>query len=269
MTTTFAVPTLRPAGLVDAIRSEWTKLRSVRSTFWTLLAATVLTIGLGALISNGFAGNYSSSSPSDQATFDPTNISLTGLILGQLAIGVLGVLTVTSEYSTGMIRTSLAAVPRRGRLLVAKAGVFAAVSLVVGEVVSFLAFFLGQSIMSGRAPHATLSQPFVLRAVFGAGLYLAVLGLLAIGIGTILRHSAGAITILVAVAFVLPALSNALPSSWRHPVQKYLPTNAGSQIFAVHHGTHDLTAWAGFLVFCVYTAVVLAVGCWLLLRRDA
>ena len=119
MTTTFAVPTLRPAGLVDAIRSEWTKLRSVRSTFWTLLAATVLTIGLGALISNGFAGNYSSSSPSDQATFDPTNISLTGLILGQLAIGVLGVLTVTSEYSTGMIRTSLAAVPRRGRLLVA------------------------------------------------------------------------------------------------------------------------------------------------------
>ena len=162
--------TFRPATFGDVLRSEWTKLRSVRSTFWALTVAVVLGIGLGAAISAAAAHGYAKSSVSDKLSWDPTGISTSGLAIGSLAIVVLGVLYISSEYSSGMIRTSLIAVPKRGRVLAAKSLVYAVVTFVVGEVLSFVAFFLGQALISGHAPHAALGDPGVTRAVVGAGL---------------------------------------------------------------------------------------------------
>jgi hypothetical protein len=176
----------RPATLSDALLSEWTKIRTLRSTFFTLVATVAFVVGLGALISYESSVHYS---PGD-GLWDPTSMSLSGLVIGQLTIAVLGVLAITGEYGTGMIRTSLAAVPRRGRLLAAKAGVFGAVALVTGELVSWVAFFVGQLLISGHEPTASLSQPDVARAVVGGGLYIALIGLMAVAAGTILRHTA-------------------------------------------------------------------------------
>jgi ABC-type transport system involved in multi-copper enzyme maturation permease subunit len=160
------------------VRSERIKLTTVRSTWITLLVAVVLGVGVGALISYLAGTHYATGGFGNRASWDPTNVSFRAINIAQLAIAVLGVMVVTSEYSSGMIRTSLAAVPRRGRFLAAKALVFTTVALVVGEVMAFAAFLIGQSLIGSHAPHATLSGPGVLRAVVGAGLYLALVGLL-------------------------------------------------------------------------------------------
>ncbi len=256
-------------GIAAALRSEFTKIRSVRSTYWTLLAVIVVTVGLGALFSWGTASHWSQASPHDRATFDPTATSLAGLILSQLVIVVLGALTITSEHSTGMIRTSLTAMPRRGVVYAAKAIVFTAVALVVGWIASFAAFLLGQALMSGKHIDATLAQPHVLRAVIGGGLFLAACGLLAFGIGAALRHTAGAITASIGLLFVLFILANFLPKSWRLPVEKWLPFNAGSQIWLVKPSANMFSAWTGFGVFCVYAAIALIGGLIIFCRRDA
>lgn len=259
----------QPSTFADVLRSEWTKFRSVRSTFWALLVAVVLGIGLGAAISAAAANGYSSSSASDKLQWDPTAISLSGLGIAQLAIAVLGVLYISSEYSSGMIRTSLTAVPRRARVLVAKSVVFAVVTFVVGEIISFVAFFIGQELITGNAPHTSLSDPGVARAVVGAGLYLTALAVLGVAVGTLLRHAAAAIASIVAVLFVLPGIAQALPDSWRHPVTKYWPTQAGSQLINVYHSAHTLRPWPGFGVMCLFVAIVYAVAWVLLERRDA
>jgi ABC-type transport system involved in multi-copper enzyme maturation permease subunit len=256
------------AGFTGTLRSEFTKIRSTRSTYWTLIALVVITIGFGALASGGAAH-----SPGEQGPgFDPTQQSLFGLFFGQLVIAVLGALTVTSEYGTGMIRTSLTVMPRRSTLLAAKATVFAAVALVTGLVTSFGAFFLGQALMSGAHIGTSIGQPHVLRAVIGGALFLAVCGLLAFGLGAILRHTAGAITGSIVLLFVLSILVNALPSSWQGHVDKFIPAIAGSQIWTVKpaHGFPPMLApWTGFAVFCGYAAVALIGGLILFRRRDA
>jgi ABC-2 type transport system permease protein len=261
--------TFRPATFGDVLRSERTKLRSVRSTFWALTVAVVLGIGFGAAISAAAAHGYAKSSVSDKLSWDPTGISTSGLAIGSLAIVVLGVLYITSEYSSGMIRTSLIAVPKRGRVLAAKSVVYAVVTFVVGEVLSFVAFFLGQELISGHAPQAALGDPGVARAVVGAGLYLAVLAVLSVAAGTLLRHSAAAITGMVAVLFVLPGIAQALPDSWRHPVTEFWPTQAGSQLLSVYHSAHTLQPWPGFGVMCLFVAIVYAIAWMMLNRRDA
>ena len=261
--------TFRPATFGDVLRSEWTKLRSVRSTFWALTIAVMLAIGLGAAISAAAAHGYAKSSVSDKLSWDPTGISTSGLAIGSLAIAVLGVLYISSEYSSGMIRTSLIAVPKRGRVLAAKSLVYAVVTFVVGEILSFVAFFLGQALISGHAPHAALGDPGVTRAVVGAGLYLTVLAVLSVAAGTLLRHSAAAITCMVAVMFVLPGIAQALPDSWRHPVTEFWPTQAGSQLTNVYHSAHTLQPWPGFGVMCLFVAIVYAIAWKLLDRRDA
>jgi ABC-2 type transport system permease protein len=259
----------RPATFGDALRSEWAKLRSVRSTFWALTVTVVLGIALGALISAAAAHGYARSSVSDKLSWDPTNISLSGMAISQLAIAVLGVLCVSSEYSSGMIRTSLIAVPRRGRVLAAKSLVFAVVTFVVGEVTSFVAFFVGQALISGHAPHTALGDPGVARAVAGAGLYLTALAVLSVAVGTLLRHSAAAIAAMIAVLFVLPGIAQALPDSWRNPVTEFWPTLAGGQLTSIHIAAHTLRPWPGFGVMCLFTAVVYAIAWTLLDRRDA
>jgi ABC-type transport system involved in multi-copper enzyme maturation permease subunit len=189
--------------------------------------------------------------------------------IAELAIAVLGVLCISSEYSSGMIRTSLIAVPKRGRVLAAKSLVFAVVTFVVGEVVSFTAFFVGQALISGHAPHAALGDPGVARAVAGAGLYLTALAVLSVAAGALLRHPAAAIACMMAVLLVLPGIAQALPGSWRNPVTEFWPTQAGSQLTSVHHSAHTLQPWPGFGVMCLFVAIVYAIAWTLLDRRDA
>ena len=255
----------RPAGFSDALLSEWTKIRTLRSTFFTLAATVAFVVGLGALISYESSVHYTVGN----GPWDPTSMSLSGLVIGQLTIAVLGVLAITGEYSTGMIRTSLAVVPRRGRLLAAKAAVFGAVAVVTGELVSWVAFFVGQLMISGHQPTASLNQPDVARAVIGGGLYIALIGLMAVAAGTILRYTAAAITAVIAVLFVLPGVLEALPTSWRLPVEKYWPTRAGEQILMVTRDANALPAWLGFGELALFVAVLFALGYFLLQRRDA
>jgi ABC-2 type transport system permease protein len=253
----------------DVLLSEWIKFRSVRSTFWALTVTVVLGIALGALISAVTAHSYAKFSVSEKLSWDPTGVSGAGMAIAQLAIAVLGVLCISSEYSSGMIRTSLIAVPKRGRVLAAKSLVFAVVTFVVGEVTSFAAFFAGQALISGHAPHAALGDPGVARAVVGAGLYLAALAVLSVAAGTLLRHPAAAIACMMAVVLVLPLIAQALPDSWRNPVTEFWPTQAGSQITGVYHSAHTLQPWPGFGVMCLFVAIVYAVAWTLLDRRDA
>ena len=258
------------AGLPCALRSEFTKLRSVRSTYWTLLALVVVSIGIGAAISAGSANQPHS--PGDG--FDATQVSLIAFFeLGQLVIAVLGALTITSEYSTGMIRTSLTAMPRRGTVYAAKAAVFGAVALVVSLVTSFLAFFVGQAILHGTV-HATLSQPDVLRAIVGSALFVTVVGLIAFGVGAIIRHSAGAITTVIGMMFIIPIIVQVLPQTWRYDLIRFLPDSAGRviSITVMPSGGevyHMWSAWPQFAVTAVYAVVLLAIGAYLFRKRDA
>jgi ABC-2 type transport system permease protein len=261
----------RPAGVM---RSEWTKLRSVRSTTWTLVATVVITIGISIIATSTEATRWAHSSPGDHLSFDPTNLSLTGLLFGQLAIGILGVLAISAEYGTGTIRASLAAVPNRRMLLATKAAVFALVALVVGEVVCFGAFFIGQMLIGGAAPHVTIGQAGVLRAVAGGGLYLALLGLLALGLGSIIRHTAGAITAFVGVLLIVPLILPALPASLNHTIGKFEPLTVGNAVTSVntHLGsgaTPSFNPWVGLALMAGYAAIALAIGGWRMMRRDA
>jgi ABC-2 type transport system permease protein len=248
------------------LRSEFTKIRSVRSTYWTLLAMIVVCIGIGVLASFGATRN-----PQGPG-FDPTAQSLGGLYLGQLVIAVLGILVITSEYSTKMITTTLSAMPRRGTLIAAKAMVFGAVALVSSLIICFASFFIGQAIMSSHHISTTLSQPGVLRAVIGGALFLTACGLLAFGIGLILRHSAGAISAAVVLLFVVSILIHLLPQSWQIDVDKWMPAVAGSQVWTVvpsNGPVPNFSPWAGFAVLCGYAAVAIAAGRYLFRKRNA
>ena len=262
------------ATLAGALRSEFTKIRSVRSTYWTLLATLVIVVGIGALFSYGAVHNFTNLPPGAQAASrahevsQATQRSLFGLILGQLIIAVLGALTVTSEYSTGMIRTSLSVQPRRGVVFAAKALVFSAIALVAGLVASFASYFLGQAILSGQHINSTLGQPGVLRAVIGGGLFLAACGLLSYGLGALIRHTAGALTASFGLLFVLTILAGFLPQSWAVHIDKWVPFNAGGAIWENSSGVHMFSPWTGFAVFCGYAAVAIAAGLYRF-RRDA
>jgi ABC-2 type transport system permease protein len=252
--------------------SEWTKLRSVRSTMWSLLLLAVLTLGFTALFTSLTVSNWSQNSRSDQLQIinDPVSLILgAGFQLSQLAICVLGVMVMASEYSTGMIRSSLLAVPKRIPMLVAKSVVFTALVFVVGELVAFASFFVGAPIVHSKAPVA-LGDPGVLRAVIGAGLYLAMLGLFALAVGAIVRHVAGAITGIIGFVLVLAPLAQLLPGSLGDHIHAYLPTEAGHLIAQARPGPNDLlTPWQGFGVFAIWTAVLLILAGYLLNRRDA
>lgn len=232
------------------------------------MAAAVLAIGLGALIS-AISANHYHSDPTLHLRWNATDRSLASLHIAQLAFAVLGVMVVTGEYSTGMIRTSLAAVPRRSRLLVAKGLVFAALVLVSGEIISFATFLVGQSLFSGKAPSASLGQPEVLRAVVGYGLFLASLALLGSALGWLLRSVAAALGTCVAILLVLPGIGELLPNSWSQPLEEYWPTNAGQQVATVVRDSHTLAAWPGFAVMVAFVAVVFIAASVVLERRDA
>ena len=248
--------------------SEWTKLRSVRSTRYALLAAVVLTIALAAIASTVIVTHWTGMDPAERANFNPLEASMVGLNFAQLAIGVLGVLVISAEYSTGMIRSSFSAVPRRLPVLWAKAGVFAGVTLVLMVPAVLVGFFVSQSILSGQHIQIAFSHAGVPRAVLGAGLYLTVLGVFALGLGAIVRNTAGGITAFAGILFVLPGLMHVLPTSWSDAISPYLPSNAGQQIMALVRDPHMLSPWGGFALFCGWTIAVMAVAALLLVRRD-
>ena len=255
---------------VSLLRAEWTKMRTVRSTMWTLVAMTIITVGISMIAGSTIASRWNTFSVIQRLTFDPTRISLRGLLFSQLIIGVLGVLVMSAEYGTGTIRATLAAVPRRPRVLVAKAAVFFAVAVVAGEVLAFSGFLVGQALLTSPAPHAVLTQPNVLRAVAGGGLVVAVLGLFALGLATIIRHSAGAITAYVGVLLVAPIILQSLPSSIGQPILKFMPfTISDTMTSVVSNGNDAFSPWVGLLVLVGYAIAALVIGGWLLNRRDA
>jgi ABC-2 type transport system permease protein len=261
------------AGFGGTLRSEFTKIRSVRSTYWTLLMLFAVSVGIGAAISAVVASGWSQPPPPPPAPpdiHDATQVSIAALlILGQLVIVVLGALVLTAEYSTGMIRTSLIAMPRRIVLYIAKAVAFAAVALVVSLATAFIAFFLGQSLLARTHYSVTLAGHDVLRAVIGIALYITLCGLFAFAAAAIIRNTAGTITAIIGLLFVLPVLVNLLP--WRDDLVRWLPSSAGRAISATVGGQdpHLFFPWGQFAVFAVYTAVLLVVGGILFRKRDA
>jgi ABC-type transport system involved in multi-copper enzyme maturation permease subunit len=251
------------------VRSEWTKIWSVRSTLWTIVSLVIVTIGFSALIAWGASSNLDKMSAHDRATLDVAGSSMGGLMLGQLAIAVLGALVITGEYSTGGIKATLTAVPARMRVLFAKWLVFGIVATVVGEITAFGAFLTSMIFWSHHDMAAHLGDPGVLRAVIGGGLYVLASGMVGFTVGVLIRHSGGAIATAVGLLFVAPILTNLLPGTWGKDVSKYFTSNAGKHVTDVVHVAGNLSPWAGYLVLTVEWLVPLLVGAWLMKRRDA
>ena len=325
MATTTATPNVRlaalppasgQAGLRGALASEFTKIRSVRSTYWTLGALFLVSVGLGLLISWA-AGSSFADNPGNKALFDATQTSLGALFfIGQLIIAVIGAMVITSEYSTGMIRTSLTAQPRRGVVYAAKAITFAVVTLVVSLVTAFVAFFAGQAVLSGKGVAASLfhavtvpanaitncvgaaggattpdsngpgcsgqlvttfsgtdviSASTVLTAIISTALYVTLVALIAYGVGSIIRHTAGAIAIMVALVFVIPIVEGLLPDDWRWDVMRFLP-DAANRVVSVTVGPaniHLWSAWPQLGVTALWAAALVGIGAYLFRKRDA
>jgi ABC-2 type transport system permease protein len=252
-------------GFRTVAQMKWQKLRTIRSTWYIVAVFAASMIGLAVLVLNH--ENYAQMSAADRASFDPTHDCFIGLVLGQLLLGVLGVLAVTTEFSSGMIRATFAAVPRRPLVLAAKAAVLGAVTLAAGEISAFAAFLAGEAVLKAPAPHATLGQPGVLRAVLMAGAYPALIALISLGIGAIVRHTAGAICALVGVLFVLPLLF--VSPSLQNAAQNFLPHPMANSLTAVKPVPHTLPPGLTFGLLCAYALVALAAGAWALARRDA
>jgi len=279
-------PATGRAGLRGAIASEFTKIRSVRSTYWTLAALLVVSIGIGAAITGGTEASFSHN-PANKAAFDATQISLIAFFeIGQLIIAVIAAMAITSEYSTGMIRTSLTAQPRRGTVYAAKAIVLTSLTLIVSLITSFIAFFVGQALLSSSGVSASLfhsvtipqnanvtcpqkglgggggglppgckvvfsgtyviSPSTVLLAIIGCALFVTLVAILAFGIGAIVRHTAGAIAIAIAALFIIPVLEQALPNQWRWDIMRFLPDAANRVVSVTIPGSADPHLWSAW-----------------------
>ena len=256
--------------LARVVRSEWTKLHTLRSTRWSLLAAVLGMAGLGPAVAAVQMSRWGQLGAEERSHFDAIDAGVGGYHLAQLAIGVLGVLVITGEYSTGMIRSSFMAVPRRLPVLWAKLLVFSAVTFALMLVSTIVSFYAVQAIVTQHDQQVGLGAPHALRAIIGTALFLTVLGVLAVGLGALVRNTAGGIASFVAILFVLPGVVALLPSTTADHLTPYLPLNAGSAVATSRFdSTHHLAPWAGFTVFAVYAVVVVIVAAFGLLRRDA
>jgi ABC-2 type transport system permease protein len=255
---------------LNVLRSEWTKLWTLRSTRWSLLAAVVAMAGLGILVAAVQMSRWTHLAPDERLRYDSIDTSVGGYHLAQLAVGVLGVLVISGEYSTGMIRSSFMAVPRRLPVLWAKLAVFCSVTFVLMLISTFVSFFAVQAIVHQHHQQHALSDPHALRTVIGTALFLTVLGALAVGIGALVRNTAGGIALFVFVLFVLPGVTAILPASTADAISPYLPLNAGTTVASsTFDNPHHLATWAGFALFCAYAFVAIAAAAIGLVRRDA
>lgn len=249
--------------------SEWTKLRTLRSTWVTLAAAVVLMIGVAALVSSVVLSQWDSADAVDRATFDAMSIALAGLTFASIAIAALGVMTITGEYSTGSIRATLLAVPRRTPVLAAKALLLAVVTYVSMLVASLASFGITMALLSSKGIEASLGDPGVVRVLLGAPAYLAVVALLGLGVGALLRSTPAGITTLLGVLLVLPPLAWLLPGTVGDTLSHWLPSNAGQQVTLVTPEPAGLAPWIGLGVAAAYALGTLVVAAVLLRRRDA
>jgi len=251
------------------IRSEWTKIWSVRSTLWTLGVLILVTVGLSTLFNWGESSNLSQLSPKQRLQLDVTYTAMGGLILGQLAIAVLGSMVVTSEYGTGGIRSTFTAAPRRMRVMLSKAIVFGIVAFITGLIVAFGSYFLAMIFWSQHGLATNLGQPHVLRAVFGGALYVLASGMLGFAFGTLLRHTGAAIATTIGLLFVAPFLTQLLPGTWGDKINTYFIGNAGQHIMQVLHLPGEISPWIGYLTMTIWWLVPLAFGAFLVQKRDA
>jgi ABC-2 type transport system permease protein len=272
VTPTVRLPRLESTGRVTFPRvllSEWTKLRSVRSTKWSLAVGFLLTIAFPVVFAFVTSSHWGTMSPHERADRHPLDIALAGVNVAQLAIAVLGVLLISAEYSTGSIHSTFTAVPKRLPVLWAKLVDYAVVSFVLMVPAVVVSFFASQAIL---AKHDILQISFshagVARSVIGGAIYVMLVGIFALAIGAIVRNTAGGIATFAGIFFVLPPLMNILPLSWNNAASQYLPSNAGRQLFSLQHSAHSLTPLAGGLLFAAYCAAALAIAAVLLVRRD-
>jgi ABC-type transport system involved in multi-copper enzyme maturation permease subunit len=251
-------------------RSEWTKFISLRSTLWSLGVGTLLTIGFPILFAALTASHWSHMSAGDRAGRQPLDIALAGVNVAQLAIAVLGVLVITGEYSTGSIRSTFMAVPKRLPVLWAKLLVFCSATFALMLVSAFVAFLVTQPILHQHGLDKSLGDPHAVRCIIGAALYLTVIGALGVGLGTLIRNTAGGIATFVGILFVLPGVTALLPHATAESVNRFLPVNAGSAVltsrFEAFH--RHLSPWIGFGVFCLYAAIAISVAAVKLVQRD-
>ncbi len=255
--------------LWSSTRAEWIKFRSVRSSIMGVLVFVVLTLGLGALITVAVRSHWHETTPVNRLTFDPVSTSLAGTIFAQFAVGVIGVLLISSEYSSGSIRTSLAAVPNRVRLAASKLIVLSVSILFISEIVCLIAFVMGQAIFSGVVPTDSLANGAVLRSVVLAGIYLTLLAVFGFALGLILRQSAACISVFTSLLLVLPIIVLFLPQSWQNAFTKYEPSALGRAMMSTTPPAQMFGAWTAFLILALYVAVTLGSGLFLLQRRDA
>jgi ABC-2 type transport system permease protein len=261
--------TISPSRRARAVlASEWIKLRSLRSMRATLAGTAVFSVAFSVLACGPVAAHWSAYTAAQRAQFDPTDSSLNNLQLVAVFFGALGALVVTNEYGNGLIRSTFAATPQRGRVLAAKAVLFGVGGLVASTVIVLAAFAAGQAVLSGRAPHASLGDPGVLGHVLGGALYLTLAGLFGVFLGAVARGTAVSVSALFGVFLVLPILANSLPKDalWRHTVP-YLPSNLGVSLWH-GHGSLFAAPWAAMVGLLGYVAVLAVVGMVLLRGRD-
>lgn len=268
-----SAPAALPVTFPRVLKSEWTKFRSLRSSWWSIAATVILIIGIGSGLAGVAAANASSMPLPVRAVFihnkTAVSISIAGVYLAQLAIGVLGVLVFSGEYASGQIRATFTAVPGRLAVLWAKASTFAVSSFAVTAAAVVAAFVIAQAELSGSGLSVPISSPGVARVLVGGALYVTLVGLLGVGLGALLRSTAGAIAVLFAVLLIVPIIANFLPSGWGITFREYLPSNAGTDVMNLGPtAPHQLSPWAGFGVFCAYAAVVLLAAAAVLRQRD-
>jgi len=255
--------------LMASTEAEWIKFRTVRSSVMGLILTVVLIIGLGVLVSSLTRSHWSQLSALRQATFDPVSSSLVGIFFGQFAVGVIGTLFITSEYSSGSIRTTLTAVPNRLRLITSKLLVLFAILLIIGEVVCVAAFLIGQKIFVGVVPTASLDNGAVLRSVLLAGVYLALLGVLGFSFGLIVRQSGASISLFVTLLLVVPIIGLFFPQSWQNDFQRFEPSTLGQSMFSPSAPTNSFGAWTATVILTAFIGAVLLIALTLFQRRDA
>jgi ABC-2 type transport system permease protein len=271
-TPSVTIPHLAERGRVTqphVVASEWTKFITLRSTLWSLGVGMFLTLAFPILFATVTGARWGQMSPREQAERHPLDIALAGVNVAQLAIAVLGVLVITGEYSTGMIRSTMLAVPKRLPVLWAKLGLYAVVSFVLTLPAVVVAFYSSQAILDRHhILQVSISGHGVLRSLVGGALYVMLVGVFALAIGAIVRNTAGGIALFAGIFFVIPPLMNIFPTNWNNAISRWLPSEAGRQLFALTKDPHRYAQWPSGAIFLGYCVLAIAIAAVLLRRRD-